>query len=47
MLSIQSEGEQVARWLTAHGITAVLLKYRLAETPADDATFQHQVDELI
>ena len=47
MLSIQSEGEQVARWLAAHGITAVLLKYRLAETPADGATFQHQVDELI
>jgi acetyl esterase/lipase len=31
-LSIDNEGAKVARWLTAHGVTAFLLKYRLIET---------------
>jgi acetyl esterase/lipase len=40
MLSIDSEGEQVAKWLASEGITAFLLTYRLNPTPADSAAFQ-------
>jgi acetyl esterase/lipase len=36
-LSINSEGIDVAKWLTARGVTAFVLKYRLAHT-GDDAT---------
>src|SRR4029077_18888407 len=36
-LSITSEGIDVARYLTARGVTAFVLKYRLAHT-GDDAT---------
>ena len=36
-LSITSEGADVARALAAHGITAVMLRYRLNETPDDRA----------
>jgi acetyl esterase/lipase len=36
-LSIESEGNEVARYLAAKGITAFVLKYRLAHT-GDDAT---------
>jgi acetyl esterase/lipase len=36
-LSITSEGIDVAKWLSARGITAFVLKYRLAHT-GDDAT---------
>src|SRR6266702_4649204 len=36
-LSIESEGFQVAKYLTAKGITAFVLKYRLAHT-GEDAT---------
>lgn len=36
-LSITSEGTDVAKWLAAHGITAFVLKYRLART-GEDAT---------
>ena len=35
-LSIDNEGTDVARWLTAHGVTAFLLKYRLVETHPDN-----------
>ncbi len=35
-LSIDNEGTEVARWLTAHGVTAFLLKYRLVHTDAGD-----------
>jgi acetyl esterase/lipase len=35
-LSIDNEGTEVARWLTAHGITAFLLKYRLVHTNSQD-----------
>ena len=34
MLSMSNEGYEVARRLAEHGITAVVLKYRLNETPA-------------
>lgn len=36
-LSINSEGIDVAQWLTARGVTAFVLKYRLAHT-GEDAT---------
>jgi acetyl esterase/lipase len=36
-LSIKSEGTDVAHWLAARGVTAFVLKYRLAHT-GDDAT---------
>jgi acetyl esterase/lipase len=35
-LSIDNEGTEVARWLTTHGVTAFLLKYRLVHTSAQD-----------
>jgi acetyl esterase/lipase len=35
MLSIDSEGYDVARWLAAHGVAAFVLKYRTQETPPD------------
>jgi len=35
-LTMQAEGSDVARVLTAHGVTAFVLKYRTLETPADD-----------
>src|SRR4051794_10392211 len=34
-LSIESEGNQVAKWLAARGMTAFVLKYRLAHTGED------------
>jgi hypothetical protein len=34
-LSIASEGTEVAKWLTAKGVTAFVLKYRLAHTGED------------
>jgi acetyl esterase/lipase len=40
-LSIESEGNQVARWLAARGMTAFVLKYRLAHT-GEDATQEFQ-----
>lgn len=38
-LAIDKEGTDVARWLTARGIAAFVLKYRVVPTP-DDETFQ-------
>lgn len=35
MLAMKTEGEDVARWLTDHGIAAFVLKYRVEETPRD------------
>lgn len=32
------EGEEVARWLTTHGITGIILKYRVPRRPDDDKT---------
>lgn len=40
-LSINSEGVEVAKWLTARGMTAFVLKYRLAHT-GEDATEEFQ-----
>src|SRR5271168_867754 len=57
-LSIASAGTEVAKWLTARGVTAFVLKYRLAHT-GEDATkeateafqdqkkFQEIVDKVI
>jgi acetyl esterase/lipase len=38
-LMVDKEGTEVARWLTARGVTAFVLKYRLVPTPDDDAAF--------
>ena len=38
-LSIDEEGNDVARWLADHGIAAFVLKYRLGATPADQKVF--------
>ena len=38
-LMIDKEGTDVANWLTSYGITAFVLKYRLAPTPIDDSKF--------
>ena len=46
MLSIDSEGRKAAAWLADHGVAAFVLKYRLNESPADQAAFGHQLDEL-
>ena len=32
------EGEEVARWLTSHGITGIILKYRVPRRPQEDKT---------
>jgi len=37
-LSIDSEGNDVARWLTSRGVTAFVLKYRLVKCETDDPT---------
>ena len=41
-LSIDSEGYDVARALAARGVTALVLKYRLQHTAADEAAFQSE-----
>ena len=38
-LAVDHEGDAVARWLSGRGIAAFVLKYRVIETPADDAAF--------
>ncbi len=38
-LMIDKEGMDIAKWLTSYGITAFILKYRLAPTPVDDSQF--------
>jgi acetyl esterase/lipase len=38
VLAIDQEGYPVAEWFAQHGITAFVLKYRLAETPGADDT---------
>ncbi len=37
-LSIDSEGNDVARWLAARGVTGFVLKYRLVKCDTDDPT---------
>src|SRR5882757_1569565 len=39
MLSIDQEGNDVARWLAARGVAAFVLKYRLEHTPSNQALF--------
>jgi acetyl esterase/lipase len=39
-LSIDSEGFDVAHWLTAKGVTCFVLKYRLVECKTDDPTHE-------
>ena len=43
-LAIEHEGRQVAAWLTARGITAFILKYRLLRTGAD---VQKEIAEFV
>jgi acetyl esterase/lipase len=45
-LSMQKEGEDVAKWLNAHGVAALVLKYRLGPTyhhPAELADAQRAI----
>lgn len=46
-LSIDMEGMEVAKWLSAHGVTAFVLKYRTARTPDSDSEFQQFVTEMV
>jgi acetyl esterase/lipase len=46
MLSWDSEGTLVARWLQQRGVAAFVLKYRLANTGATDAEFQRSLAQL-
>jgi acetyl esterase/lipase len=45
-LSWQSEGTDVAQWLTDRGVTAFVLKYRLVDTGATEAEFQQATAEM-
>ncbi|QAY78114.1 alpha/beta hydrolase [Sphingosinicella sp. BN140058] len=45
-LSMDEEGFKVARSLADRGIAAFVLKYRLQETPADDAAFMAEVGRV-
>lgn len=45
-LMIEKEGTAVAHWLNAYGVTAFVLKYRLAPTPYDDSAFHSMVESL-
>jgi acetyl esterase/lipase len=42
-LTIDAEGNDVAQWLTAHGIAAFVLKYRVVATPVDDGAMWREV----
>ena len=46
-LSINSEGNEVARWLNQKGITAFVLKYRLVPTGEDGVKEVSQIGEKI
>lgn len=43
MLSMDSEGYEVARWLASHGVAAFVLKYRLLPTPASAEGLRQQM----
>lgn len=45
-LSWESEGTEVAKWLSAHGIAAFVLKYRLVNTGPTAEDFRHAVTAL-
>lgn len=38
-LAVDHEGQAVAQWLTERGVAAFVLKYRVIQTPDDDAAF--------
>lgn len=40
ILAVDHEGYDVAKWLNARGIAAIILKYRVVPTPADDAVHE-------
>ncbi|UQN09159.1 alpha/beta hydrolase [Deinococcus sp. QL22] len=46
-LAIEHEGYDVARWLTARGIAAFVLKYRTVPTPDLDEAFEAQFQERL
>jgi hypothetical protein len=46
LLAWEHEGTDVVRWLTAHGYTAFLLKYRVRATPAAQADYDAEMLEL-
>lgn len=43
ILAVDHEGYDVAAWLNAHGIAAIILKYRVVPTPADDARHETEL----
>jgi acetyl esterase/lipase len=45
-LTMDTEGYDVARWLAARGVAGIVLKYRVVETPPDDADYIKTMDEL-
>lgn len=47
MLSMDSEGYLVARWLADHGIAAFVLKYRTVPVPRDQAGFHRALAALL
>ena len=47
MLSIDTEGYQVAHWLADRGITAFVLKYRLKSTPRDPAAYYRHFPAIL
>lgn len=47
MLSYDSEGVMVARWLAAHGVAAFVLKYRLEPTPVDQVAFMGRLGAML
>lgn len=47
ILAWEHEGLDVARWLTARGYTAFLLKYRVRGTPASQADYDAQMAKMM
>jgi acetyl esterase/lipase len=47
LLSMSNEGYEVARTLADNGVTAIVLKYRLNETPPSNAAAYQAVDRVI
>lgn len=46
-LTMDNEGELVARWLNQQGVAAFVLRYRLMETPATDQEFAAKLMTLL
>jgi acetyl esterase/lipase len=47
MLSMDSEGYDVARWLSERGVAAFVLKYRLKESPRDPRAYVKVLGEVL